>query len=67
METLPRIRPRRFIDLKTQMKSEKAANILRQWNIEVSNFREFARDTEEVFEKCFEFDWAYTRLPKWIK
>jgi hypothetical protein len=39
----------------------------REWSLSQSLFRDYKFDTEELLDKCFEFDWSCTRLPRIVK
>lgn len=34
------------------------------WSIEISLFRDYKADDEEILKACFEFDWSCMRKPK---
>lgn len=39
----------------------------RDWKYENSLFRDYRIDTDELLDKCFEYDWSCTRLPRIVK
>ena len=34
------------------------------WTFEISCFKDYKFDTDEILNNCFEFDWAGIKLPK---
>jgi hypothetical protein len=39
----------------------------REWSIPVSLFREYKLDTDDLLDKCFEYDWSCTRVSRTVK
>jgi hypothetical protein len=37
------------------------------WNLESSYFSTYTRDTDDVMDRCFDFDWGFVRIGKWLK
>jgi hypothetical protein len=37
------------------------------WSIPISVFKDYVFDTEKTDQKCFDFDWASSKVPKLIK
>jgi hypothetical protein len=38
-----------------------------KWRFQLSLFKPYKYDTEKQFDKCFEFDWKCTKMPRLVK
>lgn len=64
-DTLPRTRPNLYRPPTAQL-------IRKEWSIPISVFKDYTFDTpvslrQELLDKCFEFDWAHTKIEKFVK
>jgi len=52
--------------VKPRIKIAKADN-QKPWSVKDSVFRDYKKEDEELWEKCFKFDWNSSRIPRFIK
>ena len=55
----PREVPKEYVQIKQINK--------KQWCIEISLFKDYKFDNEDLLRKCFEYDWNSSKIPKLIK
>ena len=62
VETQPRRRDKLY-----KSSNKMGSFIPPEWGFDISVFKNYRYDTPKQFDRCFKFDWNYTKIPKFVK